>query len=418
MERLRYSEWGELAMRAEPVITRLMSDALAQPDLLSLAAGFTDNRVLPAELVKRLVSDLASQAGEPAYLQYGMNQGRPGLREAVIALLKSYPGESALPLSVEDVLISNGSQQSLYISAQLFCNPGDVVLVERPSYFVFLELLKGLGLKPVSIPVHFDGRIDIEGLESLFDEWRRSGDMDRLKMIYIMGAFANPSTRCVEEACKRKLARVLKQNSRPIPIIEDMAYRELYFEEPYPARSMLSLEEFEDYPLLYAGTFTKPFATGLKIGFVASRCKEWLRGIGRIKGHQDFGSANFNQAIIEEAWNSGDYDKHLKSVRGHYKRKMEILQETLTSSELPEVGWNWEEPQGGLLMWLRGPKSVDTKIGSPFHKACIENQVLYVPGDLCYAEDPENNTVRLSFGALPEERLPEAAQRFARSAVK
>lgn len=414
--KLAYSKLGECADSVDSVITRLMTDKLANPQMLSLAAGFTDNRILPEELVRRSVERL-TEPGDKAHLQYGMNAGKPGLRQSVTDLLGSYPGESGLKdLDPASILITNGSQQGLYILVQMLCNPGDIVLVESPSYFVFLELLEGLGVKAVSIPSDSDGRIDFAALEKLVGGMQQSGQMDSVKLVYLMGAFANPSTRCICEEDKIKLADFLKSLQRPIPVVEDMAYRELYFEEPYPARSMLSLVEWDDYPVIYAGTFTKPFATGLKIGFIVCRDHSLLTVMAKIKGHQDFGSAHFNQAIVESVLNSGEYFEYLAEIRGHYLQKRDVLIDALVQHGLKDAGWEWDDPLGGLLLWARGPEGTDTRIGSKFHACCVEKEILYVPGDLCFAEGKPYNCVRLSFGALEQELIPEATQRFCEAA--
>jgi 2-aminoadipate transaminase len=415
-DRLAYSKLGECARSVESVITKLMADKLANPHMLSLAAGFTDNRVLPEDMIRNAVERLTAVGGK-THLQYGMNRGRPGLRQRVVELLSSYPGEKGLvELKEENILITNGSQQGLYILVQMLCNPGDLVLVESPSYFVFLELLEGLGVKAVSIPSKPDGSVDFDALRELIDSLKASGEIDSLKLVYMMGAFANPSTRCVSEEDKLVLAGLLKGLGRPIPVVEDMAYRELYFTEPYPARSMLSLSEWDDYPVIYAGTFTKPFSTGLKVGFIVSRDEDCLTTMAKIKGHQDFGSAHFNQAIVESVFDSGEYHRHLASIRSHYLDKRDVLINALEENGLREAGWEWDDPLGGLLLWARGPEGTDTRIGSAFHTRCVEKEILYVPGDLCFAEGKPYNCVRLSFGALERELIPEAARRFCEAA--
>lgn len=412
---ITYSSLGQNVRDGESVITRLMAEALARPQMLSLAAGFTDNRVLPGDLVREAVQALAG-TGDNKHLQYGMNLGRPGLRQCIAQLLQSYPGEAALDLNEENCLVTNGSQQALYILVQMFCNPGDIVLVESPSYFVFLDLLKGLGVRAVPMPTDYEGRIDLGGLEELFEQFQRSGEGHRVRLMYLMGAFANPSTRSIEEEEKAGLAAILGRRERPIPVIEDMAYRELYFEQPFPARSLLSLEAWRDYPVFYLGTFTKPFATGLKTGFVASRAMESLRVFARIKGHQDFGSAHFNQAILQHILESGAYQSHLRQIRHHYRDKCRLLETALRENGLPAAGWSWRSPQGGLLLWAQAHEKMNTRMDSPFHKACLEKDILYIPGDLCFAGKAPSNFVRLSFGALDRELIPDAARRFCEAA--
>jgi 2-aminoadipate transaminase len=412
----RLSQLGHRVSRREPVITRLMTEALARPKLLSLAAGFTDNVVLPGDLVAESVQRLEHRAPRNGHLQYGMNQGRPELRTQICRLLESYPGEGGLGLGSEEVLITNGSQQSLYMSAQLFCDPGDIVLVEAPSYFVFLELLQGLGLSARSLPMTPDGRIDFVRLGELFAAMERAGELGRVKLLYYMGVYANPSTRCWYEEDKRALGRLLRELPHALPVIEDMAYRELFFRGPWPSRSILALPEWEGLPALYAGTFTKPFATGLKVGFAVSHDRTWLGHLARIKGHQDFGTSHFTQALIEDVIREGLYEAHLATVRPHYAEKMQILVETLREAGLLELGWRWEVPQGGILLWVHAPDGFETGQDSAFCRACLDHDVIYVPGELCFAEGQPRNAARLSFGALEPRELREAAYRFATAA--
>jgi 2-aminoadipate transaminase len=412
---ISYSRLGQRAVASETVITRLMGEALADPEVLSLAAGFTDNALLPLEAVQAAVTRLKGRTGREA-LQYGLNAGRPGLREAALELLRSYPRETLPGLGMEDVLITNGSQQGLYLLIQALCDPGDIVLVEDPTYFVFLELLRGLGVQALPMPVAVDGSIDCAAMADELGRLKAAGQHSRVKAVYLMGTFANPSTRSMAETTKRQLAALLERCHPQAVIIEDMAYRELYFEEPAPALSLLSMPEYEDLPVVYAGTFTKPFATGLKVGFLATRQARLRQTLSRIKGHQDFGTAHFTQAIVEEAWRSGEYLTHLRHVRPLYHAKCHLLEQSLRENGLDTFGWSWEPPRGGLLLWAKGPAGTDTRIASAFHRQALRRKVLYVPGDLCFAKGQPHHYVRLSFGALPADLIPEAARRFCEAA--
>lgn len=412
-----YRETGLRAHRAEPVITRLMTEALAKPDLLSLAAGFTDNALLPKDLIHEAVAAIGDAESANGYLQYGMNQGRPGLREGVLKMLSRYPGEHLEGLSGSNVLICNGSQQALYISIQLFCQPGDIVLVEQPSYFVFLELLKGLGVGVRGIPLRDDGGNDWKALEHQLQSAARTGELERIRMMYLMGAYANPSTRCLCRQDRLELAGLLHRLPRPLPLIEDMAYRELHFGAIPADASCIGQPEFEGLPVLYCGTFTKPFATGFKIGFAVSRETDWIRDMATVKGHQDFGSPHLPQAILDWVIANNRYEDHLNAIKIHYERKMKRLVGALEEGGIRELGWDWAEPFGGLLLWVKGPEFLDTRIGSGFHKACMESGVLYVPGDLCFPSGSRNShCVRLSFGAIAESKIAEATRRFCEAA--
>lgn len=410
---ISFSKLGDRAR--PPTIARLMAMALETPGLLSLAAGFTDNRTLPVAAVRAKVDALAGQPGEPAWLQYGSNQGRPGLR-ALLAdrLLDLEPELRKNERALRDgFFITNGSQQALYLAMQVLCDPGDIVLVDRPSYFVYLEMLAGLGVRAKSMPLDAAGRIDGAALRALLAELRARGEASSLKAVYFVSYFSNPSARSLDEAEKTAVAEALTSEDFRVPVIEDAAYRDLYFKTEYPARSVLALPTWDAFPRLYTSTLTKPFATGLKVGYGACTDAGLLAKMMHVKGHHDFGTANFNQAILEAVLADGGMDRQLAVIRPAYERKMRALHEALTSAGLPGLGWRWSVPTGGLYLWLEAPAGLDTGMDSAFCRACVEAGVLYVPGELCFGDDAPKNFVRLSFGVLTEPELAEAGRRFA-----
>jgi len=409
--------YSELGQRAQPpTIARLMTLALENPKLLSLAAGFTDNHTLPVGLVSTAVATLAkARAADPEHLQYGMNQGRLGLRRQLAQqLLASEPALEGNPVATDHrFIITNGSQQALYLAMQVLCSPGDIVLVDRPSYFVFLEMLTGLGIEARSLPTNAAGELDRGELRSLLAKMKADGSAPRLKAVYFVSYFSNPSARSLSTEEKNLIAEELAAAALYIPAIEDAAYRELYFSTPHSAPSILSLPAWVDFPRFYTSTLTKPFATGLKVGYGTCTDPKWLAKMLHVKGHHDFGSAHLNQAICEHALVTGAFQTHLAQVlRPSYTHKMQILHAALETGGLREKGWRWEKPTGGLYLWLEGPATLDTGLDSAFFKACVEAGVLYVPGDLCFGDHPAKNFVRLSYGVLGEKNLIEAARRF------
>ncbi len=408
--------FSHLGERARPaIIAELMARALAQPNLLSLAAGFTDSSVLPVQEVSLAVERLASRPGLPEHLQYGTNQGRPGLRAAIANALQAYAGESDGVCKPDDILVTNGSQQALYLAVQVLCEPGDIVLVEQPTYFVFLELLRGLGVEALSLPVNAAGKLDVAALGTLLNDLAVAGRLPRLKAVYLVSYFSNPSSYSVSLSEKAALGRLLSKHAPRVAVLEDAAYRDLYFGVPYPAPSVLSVPEMADLPKIYFGTFTKAFSTGMKIGYAVCPDPVWCSRMKAVKGHQDFGSANFSQAVLETVLEEGLFEKYLERVRPHYAAKAQKLSQALEHAGLRARGWSWEEPEGGLYLWLKGPHGTDTRKEGTFCARCLDNGVLYVPGDLCYAEGQPHDHIRLSFGAIDRDVIPEAAARFARS---
>lgn len=395
-----------------PIIARLMTAAIENPKLLSLAAGFTDNATLPVEPFADAVRNLMARPGSPEYLQYGMNQGRPRLREQIAMRLGQDEGWGAGHADARGVIVTNGSQQALYLAAQVLCDPGDIVLVDRPSYFVFLEMLRGLGVEARSLPVGAEGLLDLSALEAALARWKQAGDFPRIKAVYLVSYFSNPSGRSLTRDEKVGLARTLESRGLVVPVIEDAAYRAMSFSGDHGAPSTLALDEWKAFPRLFAGTFTKPFATGLKVGFGYCTDRAWLDRMLAVKGHHDFGSANLNQAVIEQVLGDGSYDRHLAGIRIAYGEKMRVLNAALEAGGLRAGGWRWRVPGGGLYLWLEAPDGLELGLDSAFCRACVAAGVLYVPGELCYGDSPVKNTARLSFGVLGADDLREAARRF------
>jgi 2-aminoadipate transaminase len=276
-------------------------------------------------------------------------------------------------------------------------------------------MLKGLGVDIRTLPEKTDGSIDSDGLTLLLDRFKREGCADRIKIVYIEGYFSNPTGRSRSENDKRKIARALTTSTANPVVIEDAAYRDLYFHDPYPSDSILALSEFKSMPCLYLGTLTKPYATGLKVGFGICSHPEWLQRILWLKSHQDFGTANFNQAILEEIVLVGGVEEQTAKLRKNYLGKMETLHAALIAEGLGSMGWEWTKPLGGLYLWLQAPGGLDTRMDSHFWHACREEHVLYIPGDLCYSDEVPTDRVRLSFGVLKPDDLTRAATRFARA---
>ncbi len=404
---------SELGSRQKPSdITRLMTFALERPDMLSLAAGFTDNDSLPLMEIRDIVNEISDAGGEgKATLQYGANNGRPELRSILKKRIETSDILEPGTLADGGMFISNGSQQALYLAIQTICDPGDCIMVEQPTYFVFLEILEGLGVTPIAMPMNGLGEVDVEGLEAILSDMGEAGTLNRLKAVYLVSYFANPSGRSISEASKTAIGSLLSGLGQSIAVIEDAAYRELHYESPHAARSCLAIESFSGLPILYTSTLTKPYASGLKVGYAYCTDENWLAAMLAVKGQQDFGTANFAQAIVERALARGFFDRHLVELRAIYKRKMEILNGGLGSA-LRELGWIWSVPEGGLYLWLRSPDGLRTDSGSKFHDACIENGVFYVPGDLCYPSDRIRDRIRLSFGTLAPNEIEQAAARF------
>jgi len=418
MKQLALSTTGRRS--AAPPISWLMELTLTRPQLISLAAGFTDNVSLPVSEVRSLAQDIlgTSKSGRPA-LQYGTTAGDPILRQfsaTSFALLDGTLGPHKA-YAPERLLITNGSQQLLYMVTEAMCDPGDIVIVEDPTYFVYLSILQSHGIEARGVRMEQDG-LSLENLERLLTKLKRSGKLRRVKLLYLVSYFQNPTgatTSFAKKAAALKLLRKFEREAgHPIYLLEDAAYRELRF-GGRDERSALAVSG-QATRVIYSGTYSKPFATGMRVGF-GILPEPLFTAVLRIKGNHDFGTANFLQRLITRALQTGCYEKHLAQLQKRYAKKARIMHAAI-AKHFPKEVECWEAT-GGLYFWARLPRSIRTGPKSKLFQHALENDVLYVPGSLCYADDPTrakpDHEMRLSFGGAPDEAIGEGVARLGKA---
>jgi 2-aminoadipate transaminase len=415
---MKHAVLSKLGQRSEaPAISWLMDVALSRPQMISLAAGFTDNESLPVHDARELLNDIlkSRKTGQPA-LQYGSTAGEPELRELTARDFRRLDGaaDSDPAYSAGRLIISNGSQQMLYMVTEAMCDEGDIVLVEDPTYFVYLGILQSHGLRGRGIRMTQDG-IDLEHLEATLEKLKKSGDIRRLKMLYLVTYYQNPTgvTTSFEKklGALKLLRRYEKAAGHPIFLLEDAAYRELRFKGE-DVKSALSAKGFANR-VIYAGTYSKPFASGTRVGF-GILPEPVYTAVIRIKGNHDFGTSNLLQQLLRHALASGKYEAHLTVLRRRYASKAKHMLTALKQYFPAEVQW-WE-PQGGLYFWARLPHSLRSGVKSKLFQTAVARDVLYVPGELCYANDPTrrkpDHEMRLSFGGSSEENIHAGIERL------
>ena len=393
-----------------PPISWLMEIALARPGLISLAAGFTDSESLPTGDARELLDEIlrASQTGRAA-LQYGTTAGDPVLRRLTAERVRRQDGapRPSPRHAPERIIITSGSQQLLYMVTEALCDPGDIVLVEDPTYFVFLGILQSHGLAARGVPMERDG-LDLARLEAVLAALKRGGGLKRVKLLYLVSYFQNPTGVTTSFAKKRAALKLLRQYERaaghPIYLVEDAAYRELRFTGADVPSALMLPGAAER--VIYGGTYSKPFATGVRVGFGLLPTAVH-RVVMRIKGNHDFGTSNLLQQLLARALASGRYEKHLAVLRRRYARKAAVMLRAL-KAHFPKHA-EWWTPEGGLYFWARLPRRVKSGQTSRLFRSALKHGVLYVPGGLCYAHDPTrrkpDHELRLSFGGASEASL-------------
>ena len=403
---------------AEPPISWLMRIKLERPRLISLAAGFTDNPTLPVAGSRRLLNELLGDTAlGQAALQYGSTAGDVMLRKLTARRIRQLDGNlrgQAATYEASRTVITHGSQQFLYIATEALCDPGDIVLVEDPTYFVYLGIMQSRGVAGRGVRMNRDG-IDLGHLEQVLESLKRDGNLPRLKILYLVSYYQNPTSRSTSLRVKAGALELLRRYERaaghPIYLMEDAAYRELGFAGT-PSSSALAVKGAADR-VIYSGTYSKPFATGVRVGF-GILPEELLTPVLRIKGNHDFGTSHLIQQLVGRALDSGLYEKNLPKVQRRYRVKAKAMTDAMGEHFPGSV--QWEQPEGGLNVWVAWPRKVNTGMKSRFFKQVLDRNVLYVPGGLCYVDDPTrakpSHEMRLSFGAASEADIREGIRRL------
>jgi len=405
---------------AAPPISWMMELSLSRPHLISLAAGFTDNKSLPVADVRTLTQEILGnrKSGQVA-LQYGTTGGDPTLRQLTANSFALLDGalDSHKAYEPARTLISHGSQQLLYMVTEALCDPGDIVIVEDPTYFVYLGILQSHGIQARGVTMERDG-LSIEHLERVLQELKRTGEIKRVKLLYLVSYFQNPTGATTSLAKKAAMLKLLKQYERvaghPIYLLEDAAYRELRFGGG-DVKSALAVRGYAGR-VIYTGTYSKPFASGIRVGF-GILPEPLFTAVLRIKGNHDFGTANLQQRLLTRALQTGRYEKHLAQLQKRYAHKARLMH-TAIARHFPSEVECWEAA-GGLYFWARLPRGVRTGQKSKLFERALESDVLYVPGSLCYADDSTrarpDHEMRISFGGAPDEAITEGIARLGRA---
>jgi 2-aminoadipate transaminase len=406
---------------ADQPISYFMQQAVENPNLISLAAGLVDPESLPAAEVAEVAASILSRPRDAqAALQYGTTQGYAPFRDRLLARTLALDGVSAreVSLSAEDVVVTTGSQQLLYLVSELLLNPGDLVITEAPSYFVYQGTLNSMGVRTLTVPMDEQG-MDSDALEELLSRLERSGEIERLRLIYVVDYYQNPSGLSLSLPRRQRLLELTQRYSRRqrVFILEDAAYRELRYEGP-DLPSIKSFDAGNEHVIL-GMTFSKPCSPGLKTGYGFLPC-DLMGPLLRLKGNHDFGSNNFTQHLLDRLIESGAYDRHVAKLCRVYRHKRDTLLRTLDAEFGKWKEIRWTRPQGGLYVWLTFPTDVDTGPDSALMRAALREGVLYVPGQFCYVNGANTpvprSGARLSFGVAHPEHLQEAVRRLARAA--
>jgi 2-aminoadipate transaminase len=296
---------------------------------------------------------------------------------------------------------------------EILFNPGDIVITEAPSYFVYHSLLQSHGCRVLTVPMDEQG-LDVTALEALLDQLQRVGELNRVKVIYTVDYFQNPTGLSLSAERRSKLVELVRRFSTDhrILVLEDAAYRELrYSGDDVP--SVKSFDTSNEY-VIYTGTFSKSLAPGLKTGY-AMLPADVRVPLMHLKGSHDFGSCNLSQHIISQLLAMGLYAKHVEKLRTLYQRKRDIMLESLEREFGDFPGATWTVPRGGMFTWL-SLEGIDTGPGGDLVAAALDAGVMYVPGEFGHVAEERDrlphNDCRICFGVATHDQIREGIRRL------
>ncbi|MBI1370242.1 MAG: aminotransferase class I/II-fold pyridoxal phosphate-dependent enzyme [Planctomycetes bacterium] len=417
------------ARTVEQPIGYLMAQAVSNPNLISLAAGLVDYPTLPTQAVEQVLHELLSDEVKARLaLQYGTTEGFAALRVRLLEHMAHLDGLTPADFSAtaDDVIVTTGSQQILFVLTDILVNPGDIVIAEWPSYFVYTGALATMGAQVRCVDMDEEGIIP-EALEALFQQIESEGQLPRVKIVYTCDYHQNPTGITLSADRRPRIAEIVRKYSKKhrILLLEDAAYRELTYEGDAPP-SIKRHDPRNEFVAL-TQTFSKPFAPGLKTGY-ALLPRDLVEPVLLQKGSHDFGSVNLVQHLLAAAMRSGAYAAQVSRLCGHYAHKRDAMLKALeehlgdfepgaSGASGASGGTHWTHPRGGLYVWLTLPERFDTGMAGPLFKAAMAEGVIYVPGAFCYPGDATRATpthaMRLSFGTATIEQIHEGVRRLA-----
>jgi len=389
------SFFSEKALQMKASEIRELLKLVETSDVISLAGGLPAPETFPVDVIKKITQEVLEKHADKA-LQYGTTKGFTPLR---LALAKWMEKRYEIPMSKVEVMIVAGSQQALDLIGRVFINPGDVVVVEAPTYLAALNAFKYYDPEFVSIPMDHDGmRIDL--LEEKLEELKKEGK--RVKFVYTVSTFQNPMGVTMSKERRKRLIELAKEYD--FLIVEDNPYSELrYSGEPVPP-----IKHFDDEGrVLYLGTFSKIFAPGFRLGWIAAH-PHFIRKIEIAKQAVDLCANPFGQVIAWKYVEDGHLDEHIPKIVKFYKPRRDAMLDAL--EEFMPEGVEWTKPDGGMFVWVTLPEGIDTKL---MMEKAIAKGVAYVPGEAFFAHRDVKNTMRLNFTYVPEETIREGVKRLA-----
>jgi len=349
--------------------------ALNNPELLPLGSTVVDAALLPIGKLAATLKGI-SRRKMTALLNYSLSEGAPELRRRIA--LRAIGVSKAL--AVEDIIITHGCTEALSLAVLATTAPGDVIAIETPTNFSFLQLLKELGRKVLEVPT--DPRKGVDP-----DELQKRLQRSAVKACLFMPNFHNPLGALMPDERKQAVVELL--NRRGIPLIEDDISAELHFEGQRPK----PLKFFDRKDLvLTCSSFSKTLAPGLRTGWIVPG-RRFKSRIQRLKAGTSIANSSLDQYLIARFLAAGAYDRHLRSLRSSLKQQ--AIKTALAVQKHFPPDTRMALPKGGSLLWVQLASDID---GVDLYRRALDHNISIIPGAVCSNYRQFNNYIQISFG--------------------
>lgn len=373
---------------------------LSLPDMISFAGGYPSPALFDVEGLHAAMEH-AMRAPPAEWLQYANTQGELPLREALVAWM----ARRGIVAKADQVLVTTGSQQGFDLILRVMLDPGDTVLVERPTYTTALQALRHAGARVLTVGTDADG-IDVAELETVLKE-RGAG----IKALYTLPTFGNPTGATLSLARRKRLLEVAVRHR--LLIIEDDAYGDLRFDgEEVPSLAALARDAGAEDRLVYLATLSKIVAPGLRTGWMVAP-PEIVQRCVIAKQTIDLSTSPWIQGAAAHYLKSGLLERHLPRIRDAYREQAHTMVDALRERLRGKLAFS--APQGGMFVWGFLPTGIDA---TALVRAAIEEKVMYVPGAPFYAEAPDPRSLRLCFSMSTPERIRVGVERLERALAR
>ncbi len=364
----------------------------AKPEIISFAGGLPAPELFPVEQMAQAAQAVMEENGQAA-LQYSSTEGYLPLRQQIVDRMAA---KNNIHTTVDNIIVTSGSQQGLDFSGRIFLDKDDVVLIESPSYLGALNAFKANEPRFIEVPTDEGGMI-MEELEKILEK------EDKVKMIYVIPDFQNPSSRTWSLERRQKFMEII--NRYEIPVIEDNPYGELRFEgEAQPALKSLDTKGL----VVFLGTFSKILAPGYRLGWICAE-GEILEKYNFIAQAASLQASTIGQMETSKFIEMFDLDAHVAKIVEVYGKRRDLMYNTM-KEEFPEEV-KFAKPTGGLFLWVELPEYMNA---AELAQECLKENVAYVPGEGFYPDGNTKNTFRMNYSCMPEDKIVEGIKRLAK----